>query len=171
MAIQRPDRSELESPYHGSFDRVPEGDILQILTKQVADTTELVRSIGEKRGDHRYAPGKWSIKEVVGHLADTERIMSYRALAFARGDGTPLPGFEQDDYAIAGRFERRRLIDLAEEFRVIRASTLALFRGFDEEALLRRGTASGAEFTVRAIAFLICGHEIHHKAILRERYL
>lgn len=169
--LTRPELSELEPPYHASFERVPEGNVLEIMAREIEDTTRLLDDVSDERADYRYAPGKWSIKEVIGHLADTERVMSYRALAIARGETVDLPGYEQDDYVVAGRFDRRRISDLSREFRAIRTSTLALFEGFDDDVLLKRGRASGCTFTVRALAYLICGHEIHHKKILRERYL
>lgn len=169
--LTKPGPDELEDPYRTSFDRVPEGPVLGIMAREIEDTSLLLGKIGEQRGNYRYAPGKWSVKEVIGHLADSERIMSYRALSFARGEQLDLPGYEQDDYAVAGRFDGRRLADLAEEYAAIRASTIALYRGFDDAMLLARGRASGCSFSVRALAFIICGHEIHHKAILRERYL
>lgn len=169
--LTRPDLSELEPPYHASFRQVPEGSVLEIMGREIEDTTRLLEGVTEENAGYRYAPGKWSLKEVLGHLADTERIMTYRALSFARGETVELPGFEQDDYVVTGRFDRRRFSDLVAEFRAIRASTLALFEGLDDEMLLKRGRASGCEFSVRALAYLICGHEIHHKRILRERYL
>ena len=169
--LTRPDPSELDALYHASFEQVPDGNVLEIMAREIEDTTRLLQSVTDEKADDRYAPGKWSIKEVVGHLADTERIMGFRALSFARGETVDLPGFEQDDYVVTGRFARRRLSDLSRELGAIRASTIALFAGFDDDMLLMRGRASGSEFTVRALAYLICGHEIHHKRILRERYL
>jgi hypothetical protein len=129
--VTRPDISELEPPYHASFQQVPEGDVLDILAREIDDTTKLLDGIGEGRADHRYAAGKWSIKEVIGHLVDTERIMSYRALSFARGETTDLPGYEQDDYVVSGRFGDRSLESLSNELRAVRAATIALYRGFD----------------------------------------
>lgn len=168
--IPRPDESELELPYRTSLRQVPRGDVLTILAEQMIDTAGLLSVIDDARARHRYAPRKWSVKEVVGHVIDTERIMSYRALAFARGEAAPLPGYEQDDYVLAGRFDERTIESLVAELESVRAATLALFGGLDPEALTRVGVASGARFTVRALAFLICGHEIHHKQLLRERY-
>ena len=167
----RPEAGEIEDPYRTSFDQVPEGHVLDIMARENVDTGRLLATIGEERSHYRYAPNKWSVKEVVGHLADSERIMSYRALSFARGEKRDLPGYEQDDYAATGRFDARPLADLMQEFAVIRASTIAMFRGFDDGMLRACGSASGCSFTVRALAYVICGHEIHHKKILRERYL
>ena len=148
-----------------------ERDILHTLEQQCGETLELLRGVGEKRAGHRYAPGKWSIKEVVGHLCDSERVFAYRAMRFARNDPTPLPGFEQDDYVRWGGFDERELRELCDELEHQRRSTIELFRGMDEAALARRGTASGAAITVRALPFIIAGHERHHGQVLRERYL
>jgi len=130
-----------------------------------------LRSIGEHKAAYRYAPGKWSIKQVVGHLSDSERVFSYRALRFARGDTTPLPGYEENLYADIGNSDIQALEALAHEFHAIRQSTMALFRSFDDDTWLRKGTASDVDFTVRALAYQIAGHEIHHVGILQERYL
>ena len=170
-AIPRPAADEF-TPYYGKYiAKVPDGDLCRILTDQLADTLVLIRSMPEARGTHRYAPGKLSIKEVLGHVCDSERIFSYRALRIARGDATPLPGFEQDDYVVAGHFESRTLKDLAAEFSHLRQANLLLFGSLDEAALLRKGQASGADITVRSLVYLIAGHERHHIRVLQERYL
>jgi hypothetical protein len=169
--IARPLPDEYAPYYGGYISRVPEGDLLAMLGAQVGEMLTLLRSIPEARGTHRYAPDKWSIKEVVGHICDTERIMGYRALRIARGDQTALPGFEQNDYVPAGHFDRRTLADLGEELAAIRQATLHLFRHLDAEALMRRGTASGNPFTPRALAYVIAGHERHHVGILQTKYL
>jgi len=169
--IARPAEDEY-APYYGRYiSRVPERDVLELLATQIGDTRALIRSIPESRGDHRYAPGKWSIKEVLGHLTDSERVFCYRALAFGRGDENPLPGFDEKAWVPAGRFDARPLKDLAAEFDAVRRATIALFSGFDAEALARRGTANNNAISVRALAWIIAGHERHHLAILRERYL
>ena len=171
MSWTRPDPSEVETPYRTSFDQVPDGHLISIMESEIEDTTKLLATLGEERGGYRYAPGKWSVKEVIGHLCDSERIMSYRALAFARGETVDLPGYEQDDYVVTGRFDERTLEDVSGEFSSIRRATLTLFRSFPEDVLTRRGRASGCAFTVRGLAYVMCGHEIHHKRILRERYV
>ena len=169
--ISRPAEDEY-APYYGRYiSRVPDGDLCSMLASQLGDTLALIGAIPEPRGTHRYAEGKWSIKEVMGHLIDTERIMSYRALRFARADETPLPGFEQNDYVPPGGFDRRTLRDLSEEFAVVRQATIHLFRHLDPAALTRRGTASGNPVSVRALAYIIAGHESHHVAILKDKYL
>ena len=126
------------------------------------------RSEGE--GDFRYAPGKWTVKETLGHVSDTERIFTYRALRIGRDDKTPLPGFEQDDYIRTAGFAERTLADLADEFASVRGATLTLFHSFEEETWSRRGVASQKEVTARALGFITAGHQIHHRLILEERY-
>ena len=169
--IPRPDASE-HLPYYGKYvDRVPDGDLLQTLRAQLDETLALVRGLPEERGGHRYAPGKWSIREVLSHVIDAERIFAYRALRIGRGDATPLASFDENAYAAAANADARTLVDLAEELEHVRLGNLALFRGLDDEALARRGTASGGEVSVRALAWIIAGHERHHVSLLRERYL
>lgn len=167
----RPESDEYGKFYAGYVARVPEGDLVRILAEQIEDTTELLAGVEEETASRAYAPSKWSLKEVVGHLADTERVMGYRALRVARGDTTPVPGFEQDDYVAAASFDARSLDDLVDEFRLLRRGTVVLLDGLEEEAWSRRGTASGAPVSVRALACIIAGHELHHRAVVRERYL
>jgi hypothetical protein len=150
---------------------VPEGDIFEILSRQRVELPEFLRSFGEARGGHRYAPGKWSVKEMIGHVNDTERVFAYRALRFARGDETPLSSFEQDDYVRVGNFDTRTLASLTDEFSHVRATTLDLYYHLDADALARQGSASGFVVSVRAMAFVIAGHVAHHERVLRERYL
>jgi hypothetical protein len=159
------------APYAEQYVLLVTGDdILASLTAQLKQTATLFSGRSERDGNFRYAPEKWSVKEVVGHVADTERIFAYRALRIARGDQTPLEGFEQDDYVRGARFGARKLADLVEEYADVRQASLALFRSLGEEAWLRRGVASGNPVTVLALAYLIAGHELHHRKILDERY-
>jgi len=170
-ATARPEKTEYPT-YAGSYvARVPDGDIVSILGRQLQETLALIRSIPEARGEFRYADGKWSVKEVIGHVIDTERVFAYRALRFARGDATPLEGFEQDDYVRGGSFDKRSLSDLADEYEHVRRATISLFANLDEEAWTRRGTANKNEVSVRGLAFIVAGHERHHVEILRTRYL
>lgn len=169
--IGRPERDEYADFYHTYVGKVPEGDVFGILRRQHEVTQEILGEVDEEQAEYRYAPGKWSIKEVVGHLADTERIFAYRALAIARRDPSPLPGMDQDVYVKNGAFGERTLEDLADEWRYLRRSNLHLFNGFGGEVQLRKGIASGVEFTVRALVYVVAGHERHHQLILRERYL
>jgi len=167
----RPPSSEHLAYYSRYIDLVPEGDILDVLGAQMGTTSDMLRAIPEARGDFRYAPEKWSVKEVIGHVMDAERIFAYRALRFARADRTPLPGFEQDPYIGPGAFGRRRLTELAEELQIVRTASLALFASLPDEAWPRSGIANGAEMSVRAVAYAIAGHELHHRSILQTRYL
>jgi hypothetical protein len=157
--------------HHGHYVAlVPEGDIVDLLRRQESQTAERIRALPASKADWAYAPGKWTIKEVLGHMADTERVMSYRALRFAREDPTPLAFFDENAWVPAGRFGERTLQSLLDEFLAVRAATIALFDGLPADAWSRRGTFSGATATVRAIACVICGHELHHLAVLEERY-
>ena len=163
--------AEEYAPYFGRYiSLIQDEDILATLQKQWGETTAMLRSLSEKDGDLRYAPDKWSAKEVVGHVNDTERIFAYRALRIARSDKTPLAGFEQDDYVRAGGFEKRGLADLVEEFDAIRKTTMFLFRGLEKDAWTRGGIANNGDLTVRALAYMIAGHELHHCRILQEKY-
>jgi len=166
----RPESDEIPAHFVGYIGRVPESDPVAVLAAQIDVTAALLRGLSDTDALKRYAPGKWSIKEIVGHLADTERIMAYRALRIARGDETPLPGFDENAYVPPAKFDARPLSDLVAELRTTRAATLALFRSFDDDAWRRRGTASGKPISVRAIGYMIPGHERHHVEILRTRY-
>ena len=170
MGIPRPSPGD-HAEYLGAYVAlVPDGPILETLATQIEETAALLTAAGEERGDHRYAPGKWSVKEVVAHLADTERVFAYRALRFGRGDATPLPGFEQDDWVPSAACGERSLAGLVAELRQVRAASLALFGGFVEEAWARRGTAAAAGIVVSAFPWIIAGHELHHRRVLSERY-
>lgn len=168
--MDRPQQDEYAPFYHTYVGAVPEGDVLQILAEQVRQTVDLLSGLTEEQALFRYAPGKWSVKEVVGHMADTERVMSYRALCIGRGDETPLPAFDEDAYVRDAGFDARSLEDLVQEFQSVRMATIPLLRGLDDAASRRRGTASGKPITARALAFVIAGHELHHRNLLRERY-
>ena len=167
----KPAPAEYAPSYEKYISLVPEADILTVLAEQLDSTLSLLRGIPEERSNHRYAPGKWSIKELVGHLIDSERVFSYRALRIACNDKTPLPGFEQDDYVANANFDARRLADLADEFEQVRKSNLQLFKPLEDAAWLRMGVANNTDVSVRALAFIIAGHAEHHLSILRTRYL
>ena len=167
----RPQPGESAPYYDRYISLVPGHDVLAALEDQRRQTLLLLSGRPESDGDLRYAPGKWSLKEVLGHINDTERIMSYRALRISRGDTTPLAGFEQDDYVRNGPFARCTLADLIEEYIAVRRATVSLFRNLDEVAWTRRGKASENEVTVRALAYIIAGHELHHRRIVEEKYL
>lgn len=167
----RPDADEY-APYYGRYvSLLGDGDILVLLRRRREELNALLGSLDESRALHRYAPGKWSVKEVIGHLTDAERVFAHRALRFARSDQTPLPGFEENDYVRAARFDRRTLASLLAEYNAARASHLLFFEGLDEEAWMKRGTANDVPFTVRALANIIAGHDLHHQRILAEHYL
>ena len=167
----RPERSEY-APYYAKYVGLVEGnDILGALGRQIEDTLATLRGVPADVSLGRYAPGKWSLREVVGHLIDTERIFAYRALRFARDDRTELPGFEQDDYAPAAQSDKRSWGDLLAELELVRRGNILMFRGLPHEAWLHRGVASRNEMSVRALAYNIAGHELHHMKVIREKYL
>jgi hypothetical protein len=168
--LTRPGADEYGAFYAGYIARVPEGDILELLARQGEETQALLSPLPPERAAYRYEPDKWSVTEVVGHLTDAERVFSYRALCISRGDETPLPGFDEAAYVPQAGFERRGLPDILDELRVLRQSTLMLFRGLDDAAGLRRGTANGHPMSTRAAAYIIAGHERHHVNVLRTRY-
>lgn len=147
-----------------------DGLILKHLQNNLVASTDFIRSLPEEKLGYRYAPGKWTIKEILGHLIDDERIYAYRALRFARNDQTELPGFEQDEYTLESRANERTIQDLLDEFAAVRNSTIVLFESFDSEVLTRSGIASGNVMSVRAVAYHIAGHELRHMNIIQERY-
>jgi uncharacterized damage-inducible protein DinB len=170
--IPKPEAGEYPAYAAMYIDRIPEdGRLLEHLAESLRAAVALVRPLPEAQLLRRYAPDKWTIKEALVHVVDDERIYAYRALRFARGDATELPGFEQDDYARLSGANERALDDILAEYSAVRAATIALFRGLPEEALTRAGVANGHRATVRALAYHIAGHEAHHVAILQSRYL
>lgn len=168
---RRPEPSEY-APYYERYVKLVEShDVVGALRGQIEDSLATLRGVSAEASLARYAPGKWSMREVVGHVIDAERIFAYRALRFGRGDRTALPGFEQDDYIPAARFDRRPWPDLLSEWEAVRRTSVLLFEGFDDEAWVRRGVASENEMSVRGVAYVIAGHERHHMGVLREKYL
>ena len=170
-AATRPEATEFAPFYAGYVAAVPEGDIINILRRGGDEWQSVLAELPEARGDHRYADGKWSIRQLVGHVSDAERIFTYRALRVARGDTTPLAAFDENAYAETAGSERRTLSALAEELKAVRAATVALFTSLPDDAWTRTGTASGKTVSVRALAYITAGHAQHHLKILRERYL
>lgn len=171
MMVGRPESTEY-APYYASYVRlIDTPDVLTALEEQRDSIITFLRGLPATAADHRYAPGKWTVKEVVGHVIDTERIFACRALSFARRDRTRLPGFEQDEYVAAGGFTAREMVSLIDEFDHMRLANLALFRSFDEATWSERGIANEVEFSVRAIAFVLVGHAAHHMEVIRNRYL
>ena len=170
-AASRPEATEFAPFYAGYVAAVPEGDIINILRRGGDEWQSVLAELPEARGDHRYAEGKWSIRQLVGHVSDAERIFAYRALRIARGDQSPLASFDENAYAETAGSDRRTISALAAELRVVRESTVALFSSFPDDAWTRTGTASGKTVSVRALAYITAGHAQHHLKILRERYL
>jgi hypothetical protein len=174
MAVSRvpkPEPNEHDPYFSNYIDRVQSSDLLEDLERQAREIAELCGGLSEAQGDYRYAPGKWSIKEVLGHLIDTERVFGFRALWFARGAPTELPGFEQDDFVRIADFDGRSVESLISEFGHLRRSTVDLLSSFGDAEWDRSGISSGAPLSVRAIGYILAGHVIHHQEILEERYL
>ena len=169
-SIGRPQAGEYDPYFDRYISLVTTDDVVALLERQAPQTVALFQSLNAK-ADYRYAPSKWSVKEMLGHINDTERIMSYRALRIARGDQTPLAGFEQDDYIRGGNFAQRTLADLIEEFGDVRKATLSMLRPVDSEVAARRGTSNNHPISVRALVYIIAGHELHHRKVLEEKYL
>jgi hypothetical protein len=170
-AKHRPETSEY-APYYGRYvSLVTTDDILAALRQQISRTTATFSKISEGHGNYSYAPDKWTVKQVLGHMIDVERIMSYRALSIARGDQTPLPGFEQDDYVASAGFNEISIAALLEELAAVRNATVLLFQQLNADAWGRQGIASNNKVSVRALAYIIAGHELHHLQVLNEKYL
>lgn len=166
----RPDDTEYAPFYARYVDDVPEADVVATLRDSGREIVAALSAIPESRGGFRYAPDKWTIREVVGHLIDAERIFGYRALRLARADATPLPGFEENDYARTAGSDARTMADLVDELRIVREGTVRLFASLPDEAWTRRGIVNHREISVRALAYITAGHARHHMAVLRERY-
>ena len=166
----KPKPEDYDAIYDGYISLIGDDDIIEVLEEQRKTSEKFLNSFTEKQGNYSYANGKWTVKEVLGHVIDTEKIMAYRALAFARGEKQSLAGFEQDDYVAESNFNNRSLDDLINEFLTARESNIILFKSFDEEIFIRRGIASESEVTVLALIYIIAGHEKHHMKILSEKY-
>ena len=170
--IQKPQPTDYHPYYQPYVQHIPDNtDVLELLQKQQQEVPQVLSRVGESEADFAYAPGKWSIRELVGHMNDTERIMACRALCIARGEQQVLPGFDENEYVTHSNFRERPISSLLEEHALIRANTRFLFLSFSHEALSRRGNANGSPVTVAALAFIIAGHERHHLHIMTERYL
>lgn len=168
--MRKPNATEYNPYYEPYIGIVTEGDLARFLQEQLQKATSLLGSISEEDGLYRYAPDKWSVKQLIGHITDTERVMSYRLLCVARGDVSMLPGFDESLYVRGANFEGRTMAELLESFAAVRRSTIALIRELQEDAWDRRGNANGSEITARALAYVIAGHALHHFRILQERY-
>lgn len=165
----KPQQDEF-APYYNRYVSLIDGDVLDLLEQQAGTFTAYIRNIPEDKADYAYAEGKWTVRQALGHIIDTERIMAYRALRIARQDTTPLPGYEQDDYVTVSDVSDRSLSSYAEEFEVVRKSNMFLFRSFKEEALNCKGIASEQPVSVRALLYIVAGHLEHHIRIFEERY-
>ncbi|MBL8998193.1 MAG: DinB family protein [Gemmatimonadales bacterium] len=168
---ERPNADEFASFYSGYLQQVPDGDVVEALIGGAEIAAALLHDVPEEVASKAYAPGKWTLKEVVQHLADAERIFAYRALRIARGDATELPGWDENAYAPASGAKERSLESLLDELESVRESTVTLFEGLPEEAWTRTGRANGQKVSVRALAWITAGHLLHHLEIIQERYL
>lgn len=169
--MKRPASTEIASYYQRYVEYVPEGNIVTLMDTVHQNTQALIQSIPEHRGNYRYAPSKWTIKEVLLHIIDTERVFAYRALRFARKDQTPLPGFNQDDYVPHSNASSRTLADIAAEFQAVRQATIEQFKHYSKAVAQRTGVGNDNPFSVQGLAYSIVGHELHHCTILRKLYL
>ncbi|MCQ6561266.1 DinB family protein [Paenibacillus mendelii] len=167
----RPSAEEYDTSFERYVELVPEGNIQDLLIQSLQNTIAVFTTVTEDRANYRYAPGKWSLKEVLGHITDNERIMSYRLLRIARGDKTPLAGYDQDILMSGASFDTCSLSDLLEEYTVVRRATLTLLRGLSEEAWSRSGVVNGSESSAAAWAYIIAGHELHHMNVIHDKYL
>jgi hypothetical protein len=169
--MNRPNETEYAPDFQGYVDQVSENDIMHVLRGELDELDVLLGGVSAEKETYAYADGKWTIREMIGHLIDGERVFGYRALCIARGEKQNLPGFDQDDYMLTAPYKHIELEDLLSELRLVRLSNIAMFRSLDEEAWNRVGTANGNEITVRALAFIMGGHVRHHMNVLKERYL
>lgn len=170
MRSRRPGPDDANEYYFTYIDKAPDGDILEQLASQMVDTRAMLDSLTEEQAGYRYEPGKWSVKEVLGHVADAERVFAYRALSFSRGDAGPIPGMDQNEWSAGAGHDALSLGEVVADLVAVRASTVALFKNLSEEQWHRRGNASGFDFQAGAIAWIIAGHELHHRGVLVERY-
>ena len=170
-ASLRPQPGEYAPYYEKYLSQIQGNDILATLDDQRRQMLLLLSARAEADGELRYAPGKWTVKEVLGHVCDAERVFAYRALRISRDDPTPMEGFDENDYVRNGPFARHTLADLIEDYIAVRRATISLFRNLDEAAWTRRGVANKNEVTVRALAYIIAGHELHHRKMIEEKYL
>ena len=168
--MNRPTESEYAPYYQGYIAHVSEEEILPVLRSQLDALDVLLNRVASDRESYRYAEGKWSIREIAGHLIDAERVFGYRAFSIARGESRNLPGFDQNEYMLTAPYDRIDLEDLLSEFRLVRLANIAMLRNLDEEAWRRIGTANDSQVSVRALAFIMAGHVRHHMEVLRERY-
>lgn len=168
--IERPSANEYGDYYQGYVDKVGPGNIFEILSDQMTETVSLIKKLNEESALYSYSDDKWTVKEVIGHMIDSERVFAYRAMSFARGEQQDLPGFDQDAYVAAGEFNKRSLQSLEAEYTAVRKTSLALFGSFSKEKLQLVGKANGYNFSVQSMAYIIAGHERHHLDLLGSKY-
>ena len=169
--MKHPQKDEYAAYYHTYVDKVPNGDIIKILKRQSDQIKKLLKNVSKKRALFRYSSGKWSVREIIGHMIDTERVFAYRALRFARNDQNDLPGFDENEYVRQSNYNDIKLKELVDEFCALRKSNAMMFKNFSDEITLRKGRANSNSFTVRAMAYIMAGHVNHHLGIIKERYL
>jgi hypothetical protein len=169
--MQRPNEGEYAPYYNTYISKVPDGNIIELLTQQIESVKEVFQSISEEKSLFKYAPEKWTIRQVLGHMNDGERVFPYRALRFSRNDKNALAGFDQNEFVKESNFNNVKLADLLDEFIKTRESNIVMFKNFSEEMWTRRGIASNNEITVRAFPYIMYGHVIHHLNVLKEKYL
>ncbi|MGZ4156737.1 MAG: DinB family protein [Bacteroidia bacterium] len=169
--MKRPKPNEYPSFYQSYVDNVKSNNIIKELTDQVLNIQAIISEIPEEKENYRYAEGKWTIKEIIGHIIDTERVLGYRAMRFARTDKTPLPGYDENFFVANANFQKQSLYSLGHEFAIVREANLALFKVWDEEALSQMGVANNLDVSVRAILFMIAGHATHHINVIKTKYL
>lgn len=168
--VQRPKIDEYGEFYRDYVKKVGTGDIFYILSDQMDETLSLIKNLTPEHALFSYADDKWTVKEVLGHMIDSERVFAYRGMSFARGEQQDLPGFEQDDYVASAQFNERSLESMKEEYVALRKATLALFGSLSKATMMQRGKANGYSFTVRSILYIIAGHERHHLDVLKDKY-
>lgn len=171
MKITKPNENDYPTYFGTYISKISGDDLIESFEKNFLETAQLVNGLTEEKLNFRYAEGKWSIKEILIHIMDAERIFAYRALTFARCDKNPLPGFEENDYAPASKASFRSVESILTEFEALRKSTIELFKNFDEDQLNQSGIASNNRISVSALGYAIAGHELHHLQVIRERYL
>jgi hypothetical protein len=168
--MKRPNKDEYALYYHTYIEKAPDGDVVKSMNKQISEVKRLFKNVSKKKSEFRYSPDKWSVKEVLGHILEAERVFSYRALRFAHNDNKDLHGFDENEYIRQANYNEIKLADLVEEFCALRASNVLMLKNFSEVMSLRTGTANGNKFSVRALAYIMYGHVNHHLKILKERY-
>ena len=168
--MKRPNKDEYALYYHTYIEKVPDGDVVKSMKNQIAEVKRLFKNVTKKQSEFRYSSGKWSVKEVLGHILEAERIFAYRALRFARNDNKDLHGFNENDYIHQANYNELKLADLVDEFCALRTANILMFKNFTDGMSLRVGTANGNKFSVRALAYTMTGHVNHHLKILKERY-